>query len=197
MRRLIKPIAIILCPMILMAGCATQNTAPVTSNAGISAKGLSESNRARVISRLEKVGYSKEEAVARVNKMSGDEICYFAEHPESIKRSGFIILASLIGSSVWTTMNNAKKKRAAYTLHLSNKIGQYRTEITLLDNDRKNETTLLAAEQDPAKKAERQANIKRMGDEVQSKLELIKSLENETELVRTKKQKVPKDFKAP
>jgi hypothetical protein len=183
--------------MILLAGCATQNITPVTSNAGISAKGLTDSNRARVISRLQKVGYSKEEAIARVDKMTEDEICYFAEHPESIKRSGFIILASLIGSSVWTTMNNAKKKRAAYILHLSNKIGSYRTEVTLIDNDKRNETTLLAQEQDPAKKAEREATIKRLQNEEQSKLDLIKKLEDEIEAVKAKTQKVPKDFKAP
>src|ERR1035441_304789 len=140
-KKLITPTALILCPMIFLAGCATQNIAPVTSNAGITAKGLSDSNRARVIIRLEKVGYSKEEAIARVDKMTDAEIDYFAQHPESIKRSGFIILASLIGSSVWTTINNAKKKRAAYILHLSNKIGSYRTEVTLIDNDKKPRTT--------------------------------------------------------
>ncbi len=190
-----KLITVILCPMIFLAGCATQNIAPVASNRAISAKEPSDSNRAKVISRLEKVGYSKEEAIARVDKMTCDEIDYFGQHPESIKRSGFIILDSLIGSSVWTTMNNAKKKREAYILHLSNKIGGFRTEVTILDNDKKNETTLLAQEQDPAKRAEREATIKRLGNEVQSKLEIIKSLENEIELVRTKKQPVPKDFK--
>src|SRR2546422_348596 len=101
MKQLITPTVLILCPMIFLAGCATQNIAPVASNRAISAKEPSDSNRAKVISRLEKVGYSKEEAMARVDKMTYDEIDYFAQHPESIKRSGFIIVASLIGSSVW------------------------------------------------------------------------------------------------
>ena len=194
MKKLITPTVLILCPMIFLAGCATQNIAPVASNGGISAKVLNDSDKAKVISRLKEVGYSKEEATARVDKMTDDEIVYFAGHPESIKRTGFIILASLIGSSVWTTVANAKKKREAYISHLHNKIGGFRTEMTLLDSDRKTETTLMAVDQDAAKKAEREATVRRLGTEIQAKQDQIKALENETEQVRLKKQKVPKDF---
>ena len=58
-----------------------------------------------------------------------------------------------------------------------------------------NQRTLLAVEQNPERKAELEAEIKRLGSEVDSKQGQIKSLENEIELVKSKKQKVPKDFK--
>ena len=121
MKKLIMPIVLILCPMLLLCGCATNNQAAAAGNVGISAKEPGDSNRAKVISRLEKVGYNKEEAVARVDKMSGDEIVYFAAHPESIKRSGFIIIASSIGSSIYSTVKSNEKKKEAEIQRKRNK----------------------------------------------------------------------------
>ncbi|NOS72415.1 MAG: hypothetical protein HOP33_21150 [Verrucomicrobia bacterium] len=191
MKKLIALIVSILCPMLVLVGCATNNIAPVASNGGFSAKELSAPNRAMVTSRLEKVGYSKEEAIARADQMSDDEIAYFAQHPESIRRSGFVILASCIGSSVYSSINNGNKKREAYISHLKNKIAELRTEITLTDSKRVNQRTLLAVEQDAARKAELEAESKRLGNEIDSKQDQIKSLESDIQLVNTKKKKVP------
>jgi hypothetical protein len=192
MKKLITPIVVVLCPMLVLAGCATNNIAPIASNGGILANepGVLD-NRTKVIRRLGEVGYSKEEAIARVDEMTDAEIAYFGQHPESIKRSGFIILASLIGSSVWTTINNAKQKRVAYIAHLRDKIAGFRTEITLTDSKRMNERTLLAVEQNPARRAELEVEIKRLGDEIDSKQDQIKSLENDVREIETKGKKVP------
>ena len=149
-----------------------------------------------MVSRLKKVGYSEQEAIARVDNMTEDEIVYFADHPESIKRSGIIIIASLIGSSVYTTVRHNQKKREAYIEHLRYNADNFRAEITMLESKRTNETVLLSVEQDPAKKAEREATIEVMGKEIQSKQDLINSLEREMEAIRTKEQKVPKEFNA-
>jgi hypothetical protein len=197
MKKLLTPTVLILCPMLSFAGFAPQNIAPAADDSGISARESGISNRAQVIKRLEKVGYSREEATNRVDQMTDDEINYFAAHPESIKRSGFIILASLIGSSVYTTINNAKKKKEAYTTHLNGKIAEARSEIGAIDNKKTRESVLLAVEQDSAKKAERQATIDGYDKEIQAKQDNIKALENEIQLVNTGKQKVPKDFRAP
>ena len=192
--RITCPTALVLSCMLALTGFAT-NT--VARDSGISANEAGDTNRAKVVSRLEKVGYSKGEAIARVDKMTDDEIDYFSQHPESIKRSGFIILASLIGSSVWTTVANAKKKRESYITHLNGKIAGFRSEIMIADNRKTSESLLLVQEQDPAKRTEREAAIKRLENEVQSKQDLVKSLENEIESIRTKKQKVPKEFTTP
>jgi hypothetical protein len=191
MKKLITPTVLILCIMLILPGYATDNIAPKASNGGVSAKELSDPNRVRVISRLEKVGYSKEEAIARIDQMTDDEIAYFAQHPESIRRSGFIILASLIGSSVYSSISNANKKREAYTSHLRDKIAEVRTEIMLTDSKRMNQRTLLSVEQDPARKAELEAESKRLGNEIDSEQDQIKSLENDIQLINAKKKKVP------
>ncbi len=88
--------------------------------------------------------------------------------------------------------NHGKKRREAYIRFLTNKIGSYRTGIVLTDTKRINQRTLLAVQQDPARKAELEAESKRLGTDIDSKQDQIKSLENEIELIRTKKQPVPK-----
>ena len=107
--KLKKPVILTMCCLLIVSsGCATR-----TLNGGATAtselsEGDTEANRAAVISRLEKVGYSKQEAIARVDNMTGGEIDYFANHPESIKRTGIIILGGLISSSIYSS--NQKKK---------------------------------------------------------------------------------------
>lgn len=192
-KKLLTPAVLMLCPVIALAGPATQSSIDLPSgNESVSVQDSRSSNRARVISRLEKVGYSQEEATARINQMTDDEIAYFAQHPESIRRSGFVLLASSIGSSVYSSVNNAKKKREAYAAHLKEKVASLRTEITLTDSKRLNQRTLLAVEQDPARKAELEAEAKRLGDEIDAKQNEIKQLENDIQLINTKKKKVPK-----
>jgi len=196
MKKLILPIVVMLCPMLLLATSATTTIAPAPHHVDVSENRPDDNDREVVVIRLKKVGYSEEEATARVDKMTDDEIVYFADHPESIKRSGFIIIASLIGSSVYTTIRNNQKRREAYIGHLRHSVDSFRSEIVMLEGKRTTETVLLSQEQDPVKKAEREATIEALGKEIQSKLDLINSLERETEAIRTKEQKVPKDFDA-
>lgn len=180
LKKLITPAVLILCPVVVLAG-----------NGSVSVGDSGKSDSARVITRLEKVGYSQEEAIARINQMTDDEIAYFAQHPESIRRSGIILIASSVGSSVYSSVANAKKKREAYAAHLKDKIASLRTEIQLTETKRLTQSTLLAVEQDPAKKAELEAQSKRLGDEIDAKQNAIKQLENDIQLINTKKKKVP------
>jgi chromosome segregation ATPase len=180
--------ALVLCCVLPLTGFAT-NT--VARDSGVLASKAGDTNQAKVISRLKKVGDSEAEAIGRVDKMTDGEIEYFAQHPESIKRTGFIILASLIGSSVYTSINNANKKREAYIAHLDSKIAGFRMEITLLDSKRMNQSTLLFHEPDPANKAKLEADIDRYEKEIASKEDQIKSLQSDINAIRTKKKKVP------
>jgi predicted nuclease with TOPRIM domain len=54
-----------------------------------------------------------------------------------------------------------------------------------------NQRTLLSVEQDPARKAELEAESKRLGNEIDSEQDQIKSLENDIQLINAKKKKVP------
>ena len=165
----------------------------ISSSGDSSTTEQSKLNKTRVIDRLVEVGYSKEEAIARVDKMTCDEVEYLAEHPESIKRTGFVILASLIGSSIYSSMENTKKKKEAYIKHLQDKIGAFRLEITLLDSKRMNQRTLAMVEQDPEKKAALEAEAARIGKEIDSKQDNIQKLENEISAINaeTSKKEVP------
>lgn len=183
--------ALVLACVIPLTGFATDT---VVGDSGVCMNQASDTSRAKVISRLEQVGYSKAEAIARVDEMTADEIDYFGQHPESIKRSGFVILASCIGSSVYSSIRNAQKKREAYISHLNGKIEATRSEITLLESQKENQQTLAAVEKDPATKEAMEGNIKKTDEQIQAKQDLIKSLENEIEQVRTKKEKVPKNY---
>ena len=186
------PAVLMLSPMIVSASPATDSIEPLAANKHISVQTAGEANKARVIDRLQKVGYSQEEAIARISQMTGEEIAYFSQHPESIRRSGFVLIASSIGSSVYSSVNNAKKKREAYIAHLRAKIASLQTEVSLTDSKRLNQRTLMAVEQDPARKAELGAEAKRLGDEIDAKQSQIKVLESDIQLINTKKKKVPK-----
>jgi len=163
----------------------------ISSGGGTSATEQSEFNRTRVIDRLVEVGYSKEEAIARVDKMARDEVEYLAEHPESIKRSGFVILASLIGSSIWSAVDNAEKKKVAYQSHLRDKIKDFQHEIMLLDSRMSHQRTLEAVEDDPEKKAVLEEEATRIGKKIDLKQDNIQKLENEVSAINAKESKVP------
>jgi chromosome segregation ATPase len=166
----------------------------VSGDSGVCRNQAVDTSRAKVISRLERVGYSRTEAIERVDRMTADEIEYFAQNPESIRRSGFVILASCIGSSIYCSIKSGQDKRKAYISHLNSKIEETQNEITLLQGQKENDETLVTVEKDPATKEAIEARIKNTDDQIQVKKDLIKSLENEIELVRTHKEKVPKTY---
>jgi hypothetical protein len=109
-RKLIRSTALVLCFILGLGGYVS----PVVASTGDVSRdqlGDRDSDKARVVSRLEEVGYSEEEAIARVSTMTADELAFFADHPESIERTGFIILASLIASSVNSSVKSGKVKK--------------------------------------------------------------------------------------
>ena len=106
-------IVLTLCNMIVLVGCDHQRitvTSFTPSAAETQAHG--HANSAKVAARLQELGYSQDEAWARVASMSADEIDYFATNPESIKKSGFIILGGLVGSTIASSIADADAKKA-------------------------------------------------------------------------------------
>lgn len=144
-----------------------------------------------VISRLEDVGYSKEEAIARVDKMSEDEIAYFAQHPESIKRSGFILIASSIGSSVYSSVKHSEKKKEAEIQRKKDEIASIEREVDRKQNEQNTDLILLQTEQDPAKSQKLKTEVGTLGNEIKSLEDNIKALENELDKM-TPPKKAPK-----
>ncbi len=173
-----------LCSALVLAGCST-NTVP--SNRGISANQPGVTDRGRVISRLEKVGYSKEEAIARVDKMTDDEIVYFAQHPESIKRSGFILIASSIGSSIYSTVKSNQKKKEAEIQKKKEQITDIKMDISSKENERNMDLVLAQNEHDPAKSQMLQQKIGILNDDIKSLRDQIQSLENEIDAIENPK----------
>jgi hypothetical protein len=165
--------------MLLSSPCDANNVTPAASDASISTKSSLTDNQAKVMSRLEKVGYSKGEAMARVDKMSSDEIAYFAQHPESIKRSGFILIASSIGSSVYSSVRHSQKKKEAEIQRKRDQIASLEREIGLKQNERNADLTLLQTEQDPTKHQTLKADVDRIGTEIDSMEQNMKALEDE------------------
>ena len=98
-------VVVLLCVSIFMMGCSANNT-DLASNADE----FEGSARARVIGRLEQLGYDRHQAVARTEEMGPDEINYFAQHPEAIKRTGAIIaLGVLLSSTFFAAQSGAKE----------------------------------------------------------------------------------------
>jgi len=177
------------CAMFFLSGYATNSPAAVTGNGGISANELIVPDKATVISRLEKVGYSKEEAIARVDKMTDDEIVYFAGHPESIKRSGFIIIASLIGSSVYSSVQSGQKKKLAEIQKKRDQIAFDENDIRRKQNEQETDARLLEKEQDSGKIQELKAAINNLGNEIKSLESDINLLENQVKDATSPKKK--------
>ena len=78
-----------------------------------SSVGASElSHRQRVIIRLQDIGYTPTEALVRTDSMTQDELSYFADNPEAIKRSGVVVALFLLLSSTFVAANEGAKKGA-------------------------------------------------------------------------------------
>jgi hypothetical protein len=174
-------------PQGLAVNSAGNSPAAVTGNGGISANELTVPNKARVISRLEKVGYSKEEAIARVEKMTDDEIVYFAGHPESIKRSGFILIASSIGSSIYSTIKSSQNKKKAEIQKKKEQITNIKMDVSSKENERNMDLVLAQNEHDPAKSQMLQTKIGILNDDIKSLRDQIQSLENEIDALENPK----------
>jgi chromosome segregation ATPase len=193
MKKIIAPIVLTLCSLLLSGECIANNVAPAASDGSISTKEPTVDNKVKVIGRLEKVGYSKEEAIARVDKMSADEISYFAQHPESIKRSGFILIASSIGSSVYSSVRHSQKKKEAEIQRKRDQIASLEREIDRKQNERNTDLTLLQNEQDPDKHQKLKMDVDTLGDEIKSMEDNMKALENDLNTMTAPK----KDSKTP
>lgn len=105
-----KQFAIAICCVLALLGCASNTPASLSATRNGSSEERIGPDEAKVIARLQKVGYERKEAIARVDRMSTDEIAYFSKHPESIKRTGIIILGGLISSSIWSSTETKKRK---------------------------------------------------------------------------------------
>ena len=149
---------VLLCWAFVVSGCATGR---VNHEGAASIDKPGGDHRAKVVSRLIEVGYSEEEAAARADEMTDAELVYFAGNPEAVRRSGFVILSSLIGSSVWSSTENKKDKRMAYRASLNSKIQAAQMEVS-------SKTMLLVNESDPAKKMRLEAQIKVLEDNIKS-----------------------------
>ena len=93
---------------LLLGACATKNREFQYS--GVTKAPSYHSNHERVAERLKEVGYTPDEANIRVAEMSDNELDYFGQHPEAIKRSGIIILGGLVSSSVYSSKQNKRTK---------------------------------------------------------------------------------------
>jgi chromosome segregation ATPase len=179
MKKLITPIVLVLCSMLPLSGHTKNSVAPAASNRDISTKEPITHNKAMVINRLEEVGYSKEEAMTGVDKMSKDEIAYFAQHPESIKRSGFVLIASSIGSSVYSSIKHGQRKKEAEIQRKRDEIASLEREINRKQNEQNRDLTLLQSEHDPEKTQQMKAEVDTLGKEIKALEDSIKSLEND------------------
>jgi hypothetical protein len=148
----------LLCCAFVVSGCTTGR---VNHEGAASIDKPGGDHRAKVVSRLIEVGYSEKEAAARADAMTDAELVYFAGNPEAVRRSGFVILSSLIGSSIWSSAENKKDKRMAYSASLNSKILNAQMEIS-------SKTMLLVNESDPAKKMWLEAQIKVLEENSQS-----------------------------
>ena len=184
-QKLITSTALTLCSTLVWAGSPSNTITP--ANRGISADQPGITDKGRVINRLTKVGYSKEEASARVDKMTEDEIVYFAGHPESIKRSGFVLIASSIGSSVYSTIRSSQKKKEAEIQKKREQITNIKEDIKGKENERNMDLILSQNEHDPAKAQMMQTQIGTLTDEMKSLREQIQSLENEIDVIENPK----------
>lgn len=184
MKKTITPTILMLCSTLVFAGNPPTTASPDSS---ISVNQTRLTDKGKVISRLEQVGYSKEEAIARADKMTGDEIVYFAGHPESIKRSGFIILASLIGSSVYSSIEHGQKKKAAELQAKRDQIAALERDVDRKQREQDLDMRLLDKEQDSDKRQNLKVAIDRLGEEIKSLDDNIRVLDDEIKAAAPKK----------
>ena len=97
-----------------------------------SSVGASElSHRQRVIIRLQDIGYTPTEALVRTDSMTQDELSYFADNPEAIKRSGvvvalFLLLTSQPSTLLHYALENAAHRFTSDAVESARESGQYK-----------------------------------------------------------------------
>ena len=89
-------ISLSLCVSLFLMGCSSSEK----WGGSAAVEKLDNPNQLKVVCRLRQVGFDAGEALARSERMSQEELAYLAEHPEAIKRTGFIILGALLGSTL-------------------------------------------------------------------------------------------------
>jgi hypothetical protein len=87
----------------LATGCATSSPTKLTTIQNDSVPPLER--------RLLELGYNEQQINEQLSTLSEDELEYFNKHPEEIKKSGIIILAGLIWSSVYSSNQKKKQKQ--------------------------------------------------------------------------------------
>ena len=97
-------LAWMLCFALLVTGCSGQGIYIAAKT-----EQPEDASRTKVIVRLQEVGYSRAEALARTDKMTEEEIEYLAQHPEAVKRAGFIIAICAVLSSLFVTAEAAER----------------------------------------------------------------------------------------
>lgn len=102
LRRIHRTVALCL---LVVSGCAAPQAPISVAPPGLSAE------QGVVTSRLEEIGYGREEAIARTMEMSPQEVEFFSRHPEAIERTGFVIIGALLGSSVSSSTQADKNKK--------------------------------------------------------------------------------------